>query len=160
MSNEWGGGFSAGVATGAAMGRNQAESRNSGPDLVFVPDLKAERQLVDEYAARKAQMTVRDAIRDAFREFAPQHPLAALPAPGSNTTLGPAAKKIYDEVYSRIKATGLDNDPDLREICPGLTKNRDKAREEEAKAKAKAEAERIKAEAKAANPGFFKRLLG
>lgn len=131
--SDWGGGFSAGVATGAAMGRNQAEGSTEYV-RVEVSDLKAERELVEEYAARKALMAVRAATCDALREVAPQHPLAALPATGAKTTLGPAARVIFEEAFDRIVATGLDDDPELRRMCPGLTKNRDKARQDKVKA--------------------------
>ena len=151
MADNWGSGFATGMAVGGGKGKTQYIE-------VEVPDLNAERELVDEYAAKEAQRKVKDALLFALRESNAGHCLVAPPEEGE--TLSPSATKIWYEEYNRINATGLDTDPYLRKICPGLVKIHDAKRAREADEAARAETARLKAEYKAANPGFFARMLG
>jgi len=153
MADNWGAGFATGMAVGGGSGKTETE-------VYYVPDLNAEHQLIEERAVMEGLMAVRLAMHDVIVQLSPDHPLVARPDPGAGTIHSPAAKKIFNEAYDRITTTGLDTDPYLRKICPGLVKIRDAERAQEAAERARAETARVKAEHKAANPGFFARMMG
>jgi len=72
---------------------------------------------------------IRNAMHMVLMEVTPVHPLSEPYLPG---TLAPATQKIWQEAFDRILATGLDTNPVLRSICPGLVKIHDAKRAQEA----------------------------